>query len=286
MRDGHGTRPALCQGGLGRVVGRIKINIWHFADQTIWPIPRTKASLFAGHEFQRSVHSEMQDDISVKRVAQPKVKGNEGVCRREPFFEQESHRVALVAEGGLYADKNLAELSAKNKHAATVRLDFAGCRAPHRLDGFQRRRVANNLVRADMCRDVSLLTVLLCVAFQYCSAQGLNGFRNLNIVAICLHRMERVEQRFKDVEVCSGSNRTRIGRKAEEHDADVFVRILFPTERGLTQCLLGKAVDALKARCHCSALLIARALIVAPAAPVRPVPPTKHSWASRAIKLG
>ena len=60
MRDGDRVRPTLCQRGLRRVVRRIKIDVGHLADQMVWPIASPKACLLTRHEFQSTVHPEMQ----------------------------------------------------------------------------------------------------------------------------------------------------------------------------------------------------------------------------------
>src|SRR3712207_7993124 len=52
----------------------------------------------------------------------PAVEGAEGVGGGEAALEEEAHRVALVAEGGLDADEGVAEPRPEHEQAAAVRL--------------------------------------------------------------------------------------------------------------------------------------------------------------------
>src|SRR5579863_10310845 len=54
--------------------------------------------------------------------------------RREPLLEQQAHRIALISEGGLDADEDIAEAFAEYEDRAAVALLLAGRRSPLRLD--------------------------------------------------------------------------------------------------------------------------------------------------------
>ena len=77
---------------------------------------------------ERAVGAEMQHRVGAEVLAQPAVEGGEGVGRREALLEQQPHRVALVAEGGLHADEDVAEARAEHEDRAAVALLAA--RAP------------------------------------------------------------------------------------------------------------------------------------------------------------
>jgi hypothetical protein len=129
----------------------------------------------------------MQQHIGLIGVLQPHVELREGMGRREALLEQKAHRVALVAEGRLHADEDIAEMLAQHEDAAPVRLDLARRGAPDAFDHLQRRREAHDGVGIHMGRDIRLLPVLLGVAVQHRVAQIVDGGGNLHVVALGLH---------------------------------------------------------------------------------------------------
>ena len=106
MCDRYRIGAALGQRRLGRVICSIEIDIGQVAHQPLGPVAPAKAVLFAGHELQRAVHPEMQHNIGAQIGLEIAVKGAEGVGRGKAALEQQAHRVALIAEGGLYAYKD------------------------------------------------------------------------------------------------------------------------------------------------------------------------------------
>ncbi len=78
--------------------------------------------------------AEMQHRMRAEILAQIAIEGGEGMRRREALLEQQPHRIAFVAEGGLHADEDIAEVRAENEDVAPVGLETAGRRAPLRLD--------------------------------------------------------------------------------------------------------------------------------------------------------
>ena len=56
---------------LGRVVGRIEIQIGHVADQAVGPAIARHAGLLAGHEFQCAVGAEMQQRVGLFAASRP-----------------------------------------------------------------------------------------------------------------------------------------------------------------------------------------------------------------------
>ena len=110
MADCHGPRAALGQCRFGWVVGGIEIDVGKIANQAVRPIRTAQARLFTRHELQRAMHAEMQYRISVKAVAQPKVKLRKGMGGRKAVLKQQAHRVALIAEARLQSDKDFSKL--------------------------------------------------------------------------------------------------------------------------------------------------------------------------------
>ena len=72
--------------------------------------------------------AEMQHRMGAEILAQPAVEGRERVRRREALLEQQPHRIAFVAEGGLDADEDVAEALAEHEDGCCRR--SAGCPAP------------------------------------------------------------------------------------------------------------------------------------------------------------
>jgi hypothetical protein len=57
------------------------------------------------------VGAEVEDGVGGEVLSKVAVEGGEGVGRREAVLEEEPHRVALVAEGGLDADSTFPNRS-------------------------------------------------------------------------------------------------------------------------------------------------------------------------------
>ena len=116
---------------LGRVVGGIEVEVRQVADQPVRPAGAGQAGLLAGHEFERAMGAEMQHRVGAEILAQPAIEGREGMRRREALLEQQPHRVALVAEGGLDADEDVAELRAEHEDASCRRSAGVPGAGPH-----------------------------------------------------------------------------------------------------------------------------------------------------------
>ena len=134
VADQRRRRAALGDRALGRVVGGVEIEVGQVADQPVRPARAGQAGLLARHEFQRPMGAEVQHRIRAEILAHPAVEGREGVGRGEALLEQQAHRVAFVAEGGLDADEDVAEALAEHEQRAAVALLLAGRRAPRGLD--------------------------------------------------------------------------------------------------------------------------------------------------------
>ena len=146
VRDRDRRTPALCQRTLGGVVHRVEIDVRQIADQPVGPAFRAHPALFAGHEFERAVHPEVQGDMRAEIFAQVTVEGAERVGWCEALLEEQTHRVALVAEGGLHADKDIAEMRAQHEQIPAIGLDLARAGTPLRLDLGQMRLACDHVV--------------------------------------------------------------------------------------------------------------------------------------------
>ena len=198
VRHGDRVRAALGQRGFRRVVGGIKVDIGQPADQPVGPAARPHARLLARHEFQRAMHAEMQQGIGPEILAQPAVKGGEGMGRGKALLEQKAHRVAFIAEDRLNADHHLAELRAQHEDAAPIGLNASGRRSPGGLDLGQPGGAGHDIVRADMGGHIGGLAELGGIALQNCRAQILDCGGRGHVIAFGSHGLQRVVQRFED----------------------------------------------------------------------------------------
>ena len=156
VADQRRRRAPLGDHSLRRVVGGVEVEVRQVADQPVRPAVGGEAGLLAGHELQRAVRAEVQHGVRTQVLAQVAVEGGERVGRREAVLEQEPHRVALVAEGGLDADQHVPEPLAEHVDGAAVALLPPRRRAPLRLDVGEPALAAHVLVGGDAGDDVGV----------------------------------------------------------------------------------------------------------------------------------
>jgi hypothetical protein len=97
IADQRRSRAALRDRALGRVV-RHRDRCSADRDHAIRPALGGHTGLLARHEFECAVGAEMQHRVGAEIIAQPAIEGREGVRRRKALFEQQTHRIAFVAE--------------------------------------------------------------------------------------------------------------------------------------------------------------------------------------------
>ena len=129
-RDGGGVGAALGDGGLGGVVGRVVVEVRQHGDEAVGVAAAGHADLLPGHELERAVGAEVHHAVGLEDELQVGVEGREAVVRRGGLREEQPHGVALVAEGGLHAEEDVAEPLAVDEQVLAVRVQVAGRRAP------------------------------------------------------------------------------------------------------------------------------------------------------------
>ena len=221
VADERGGRAALGQRAFGRVVGCVEVQIGQVTDQAVRPALRGQAVLFAGHELERAVRAEVQHRMGAEVFAQPAVKSRESVSGCKAFFEQQAHRVALIAEGRLDADKDIAKALAQHKDAAAVALLAAGCGAPGGFDVLEVFLAAHMIVRSDQRMHIGLGAVALGVAGDDALAQGVHAGWQLDGVAFPLHGGQGVVERLKNTQKSGGAGVAGIRWKVEQHGSDL-----------------------------------------------------------------
>ncbi len=163
----------------------------------------------------------MEHGVGREILAEPAVEGGERVRRGKAALEQQPHRVALVAEGGLDADEDVAEALAQHEDRAAVALLAAGGGAPLCLDLGEPALAADVVVGGDAGVDVGVRAEAGTVAAQDTGTQVVHRGRDLDAVARGLHALQRVVERLEDREIGGGAGAAGIRREAEEDDGDL-----------------------------------------------------------------
>ena len=87
ITDQRRTGAPFGEHAFGRIIGSVEVVIGQIANQPIRPALRGHAGLLAGHEFQRTMRSEMQHRIRGEILLDPLIEGAEGVGWCEALFE-------------------------------------------------------------------------------------------------------------------------------------------------------------------------------------------------------
>ena len=190
--EGRG-RPALRQRALGRIVRSIEIDVGHGADQALGPACGRKPDLLARHEFERSVHAEMQHHVGAEILAQVPVEGRKGMRRSEAAIKQQAHGVAFVTHGGLNPDQHVSKTLAQHEQRGAVRLMPARRGAPLRLDLREMRLAPDVIVDIDARDNIGAGAEARVVALDDPLAQRVDRLRDLDGVAGFLHRLQGLD---------------------------------------------------------------------------------------------
>ena len=167
--------------------------------------------------------AEVQQHVRAEVLSHPAIEGVEGVGRRVGALEQQAHRVALVAHARLDPDHDPAQPGSHDEQRAAVRQVLSGGRSPGALELGEVLRPADVVVGRDPRHHVGVGAVLSGVALEHALGERLGGGRNLDVVAVGRHRLQRAVQRAPHREVGRGSGGAAVGREVEQHDADVAV---------------------------------------------------------------
>ena len=209
---------ALGNRRFGRIVGGVEIDVRQVAQEVVRPAITRQAGLFAWHEFQSAMRTEMHDGIRGEGFAQVGVVGREGVGRRKALFEEQAHRVAFIAEARLQADEHIAEPGAKHEERAAIRQHTAGRRAPGGFDIFQAALTADMIRHRNFGDDVGFGTVTVLVAFEQHVLEVIDRGRNLDAVTFSFEPLQEIEQRFEDRQVRGGADAAGVGGEVEQRD--------------------------------------------------------------------
>ena len=169
--------------------------------------------------------AEMQGSVGAEIFADEAIKCGECMCRGEATFEQQPHWVAFIAKGWLDADKDIAEMRAKDVDGLTVALLAAGGRAPLRLDLRQIFFAADMVIGTDARCDIGVCAKLCSIAMKQRVTQHINAFWYVNRVAVIAHTLHCCMERLEHREMCSRSGCASIWREVEQDDSNLARRL-------------------------------------------------------------
>ena len=125
--------------------------------------------------------------------------------RCESALKQEPHRVTFVSHSGLDSNKDIAKGLTQDKELTTISPMLSGRRSPLRFDFLKIRFSRNVIVNANGSKDVGLCPVLLRIPLQQGVPQGIDILGHIYLITRLGERVQRIEQRLKDVQMRSGT---------------------------------------------------------------------------------
>mmetsp|Transcript_5652 Transcript_5652/g.13464 ORF Transcript_5652/g.13464 Transcript_5652/m.13464 type:complete len:248 (-) Transcript_5652:1582-2325(-) len=190
--------------------------------------------------------AEVEDGIGLKDLLKVGVVGGEAMVGRGALGEEQTHRIALVAEGRLHADEDITELLAEHQHVLPVRVQIARCLAPGLLEVSVVRGELLVLVDGHAVGDIERWRVVLgLLVVEDGIHEGLRALGDLaHVVPVFLEITQHLLDGSKDVEVGSRADVALVGGKREHRDSKLLVFILLPPKRGPLEQPLGQEVDA------------------------------------------
>ena len=113
-----------------------------------------------------------------------------------------------------------------------------------------------------------------------------NRFRKRNIIPVSFHLHQRILQRFKDIQIGSGTSGACIGRKPKQHNRNIFIVIALLAQPRSAQGFLSQTVNPLVAGGHGARLRGSLTFVQTTLTSLGPMSARKNGWASSSIKLG
>mmetsp|Transcript_6591 Transcript_6591/g.14018 ORF Transcript_6591/g.14018 Transcript_6591/m.14018 type:complete len:1056 (+) Transcript_6591:730-3897(+) len=247
VRNGGGVRTTLGNGGLGRIVGGIKVGTWQGVDQTIRVASSGHTDLLTGHEFQTSVGSEMENGVGTEDLLEVRVVSGESVVRTGGLGKQQSHGISLVTERRLDSNEDVSELLSVDNKVLAIGVKVSWSRAPvlFEVSGIRGEVVvflgAHSVLYVELGgRDLGLRVIEDGFHDFFLGLRGLT-----NVVSLRLELLQNSLDGVKDIQVGGGSNVTLIGGEGEDGDGNLLVLLFLVLEVGPLQRAFGEKVDAI-----------------------------------------
>ena len=138
---------------------------------------------------------------------------------------EQAHWVAFVAEGGLNANKDVAEMATKHQQVLAIAVEVAGGLAPVLFQSFGVRRQALVLLHAHTVCDRELGGSLhgIGVVDDSLEQSSWCGGQTLNVVALGLHLLHHPMDGAENIEVSRCADIAFVRREAEHGDRQLLV---------------------------------------------------------------
>ena len=168
--------------------------------------------------------AEVQHRISLPDLLQIGVVSGEAVVGAGAAGIEQAHRITLVAEGGLDANEDVAEVATENQQVLAIAVEVAGGLAPVLFQPFGVRRQTLVLLNAHPMGDRQLRRALHGIGVIDDGLQQFSrrGGQILHVVTLRLHLLHHPMDGAENVEVSSGADITLVGREAENGDRQLL----------------------------------------------------------------
>mmetsp|Transcript_5701 Transcript_5701/g.23522 ORF Transcript_5701/g.23522 Transcript_5701/m.23522 type:complete len:1185 (+) Transcript_5701:1625-5179(+) len=232
--DGVGVGAALGNGSLGRVVGGVVVDVRGAADEVIGVAIAGHANLLTGHELQGAVGAEMEHGVGAEHLLDVGVVRRKSVVGRGGLGEEEAHGIALVAEGGLDADEDVAELLAVHEEVLAVGVEVAGGRAPVLVKVLLVDAELLVLLDGHLVLDVHVgRGELGLLVVENGVDEVLLGLGQVtDVVALLLEALEHAVDGAKHVEVRGRADVALVRGEGEDGDGELLVNVLLLAKVG------------------------------------------------------
>ena len=169
--------------------------------------------------------AEVEHRISLPDLLEIGVVGGEAVVGAGAAGIEQAHRITLVAEGGLNANENVAEVATENQQVLAIAVEVAGGLAPVLFKPFGVGRQTLVLLNAHAVGDRQLRRALHGIGVVDDGLQQLSGRGRqvLHVVALRLHLLHHPMDGAEDVEVSRRTDIAFVGREAEHGDRQLLL---------------------------------------------------------------
>ena len=186
----------------------------------------------------------MQHGIRAPHLLQVGVVRREAVVRAGTAGIEQTHRITLVAEGGLHANKHVAEMATEDQQVGAVGIEGAGGLAPVLFKPLGVGGEALVFLHAHAVGDRQFRGSLKGFGiFQHRLHQRFGGrWEILHLIALGPHLLEHAVNRAEHIEVGGGSHVAFIRREAEHRDRQLLLGARLDAQRGPADGALGDGI--------------------------------------------
>ena len=169
--------------------------------------------------------AEVEHRIGLPDLLQIGVVGSKSMVGACTTGVEQAHGVAFVAEGGLNADKDIAEVATEDQQILAIAVEIAGRLAPVLFKPLGVRGQAFVFLNAHPMGNGKLRRALHGIGVVDHRLQQITRRRRqaLHVVALRLHLLHHPMDGTEDVEIGRRSDIALVGREAEHRDRQLLV---------------------------------------------------------------